>query len=83
MTATPKLGKPPRIGKVARLEPTQMEAYYLVCLHKFAAAEGRPPVLRELSVWLGRSTTTIYVALCSLERKGLVKRNGQRRFEAV
>jgi hypothetical protein len=79
-TKTPLPPPPPR----ERLPITPLEAWYRQCLAIMTAHLKRPPSIYELAAWIGKSRTSVYAALCSLEHKGAVRRRpADRRFVLV
>lgn len=61
---------------------TPMEAWYLQCLELLAAYLKRPPSITELANYCDRSITPCYTALVSLQTKGYVIKNRDKRFES-
>jgi DNA-binding IclR family transcriptional regulator len=62
---------------------TPKEQYYLQALKIWTRHYRRPPALHELAAYVGRTRTPVHDALVSLEHKGYVERNEDRRFEVV
>lgn len=60
-----------------------MERWYLECLLIWTHHKGRSPMLRELAKWCRKSNTAVYSALVSLEHKGYLTRDKERRFVIV
>lgn len=78
--------QPPRTpGTPAPLQrpPTAIELWYLDCLRILTKHYKRPPSLPELATYCKRSTWPTYAAMISLEAKGVVRRNDDRRFVEV
>jgi hypothetical protein len=84
---TTKRIKPPRrpmiIATPVARPPTAIELWYLECLRVLTRHLRRPPSIVEFATYCKRAVFPAYSALCSLEAKGVVRRNKDRRFEEV
>lgn len=67
----------------SREELTTMERYYLEALRRWYRAYRTAPAIHELAHYCHRSSSPVYAALLSMEYKGYVRRNADRRFEVV
>ena len=75
------MAKLPPIPEPVRPPMTPKEQYYLQALALWTRHMKRPPALHELAAYCGRTRTPVHDALVSLEHKGYVQRNAERKFE--
>jgi predicted transcriptional regulator of viral defense system len=62
------------------LHLTPGEAWYLECLRRLSTKLRRPPTIRELGEFCGRSLGPTQKALAKLTAKGRLTRNGEGRY---
>ena len=59
-------------------KPTDLQNDIVESIKGYAVKNGKPPCVREIATMVGKSSSTVFQALHSLERKGLIRRPSSR-----
>ena len=59
-------------------KPTELQNDIIESIKGYTVKQGKPPCVREIAEMVGKSSSTVFQALNSLERKGIIRRPSSR-----